>query len=417
MIVLDIKGIIFKKIYLFRDQIIDDNIVFVKLLNEDYINEINKNRYLKNQAKLIINFFKLLGLCFKKNMFFKLNENDHILISLSQNNHSSLLSFYQNNNIQGKIISYNSYENENSSFILIDTLNTFLASFLHIIFFPLIPFIFNKYKKRFSAFSDESCKSIINYFTIKFINIKKIKEITITNDHNYFTRQIIKRAKQFSVLTTYMPHGQISNIYERPITDRILVDNALSKDIIIKDFNIELSRVTVIGYPKLYNYKINNEEYDFGICSTPSMSIDDIVHIIKELTQKYKIIFRPHPSLMKDNHHFLMRSVEYSNPLKEDIKLFYQKSKKIITGNSGVLFESLFLNKTTFLWTENVENKFGGKNDKDRYNVLKNNYCLELNSTNFQTNILKDHKLNFKQYNDLFPVGVNNINDKIYQIK
>ena len=102
MIVLDIKGIIFKKINVFRNQIIDDNIVFVKLLNEDYINEINKNRYLKNQAKLIINFFRLLVLCFKKNIFFKLNENDHILISLSQNNHSSLLAFNQNNNIYSK---------------------------------------------------------------------------------------------------------------------------------------------------------------------------------------------------------------------------------------------------------------------------------------------------------------------------
>jgi len=146
---LDIKGIIINKIKVFRDQIIDDNIVFVKLLNEDYI---NKNRYLKNQLKLIINFFRLVVLCFKKNMFFKLNENDHILISLSQNNHSSLLALTHNNNIQGKIISYNSYENKNSSFILIDILNTFLASFLHIINFPLIPLIFSKYKKGFRPF-------------------------------------------------------------------------------------------------------------------------------------------------------------------------------------------------------------------------------------------------------------------------
>ena len=113
-------------------------------------------------------------------MFFKLNENDHILISLSQNNHSSLLALTHNNNIQGKIISYSSYENKNSSFILINILNTFLASFLHIIFFPLIPLIFSKYKKRFSTFSDECCKSLINYFTIKLISIKKIKGITIT---------------------------------------------------------------------------------------------------------------------------------------------------------------------------------------------------------------------------------------------
>ena len=155
--------------------------------------------------------------------------------------------------------------------------------------------------------------------------------------------------------------------------------------------------MTVIGYPKLYNYKINNEEYDFGICSTPSMNLNDILFIIRELTKKYKIIFRPHPSLIKDNHHFLIGSVEYSNPLKEDIKLFYQKSKKIITGNSGVLFESLFLNKTTFLWTDNVENKFGDKNSVDRYNVLDDNYCLEINKKNFNGVINKEHKLNKDQ--------------------
>ena len=90
------------------------------------------------------------------------------------------------------------------------------------------------------------------------------------------------------------------------------------------------------------------------------------------------------------------------------------RSKKIITGNSGILFESLFLKKTTFLWAENVENKFESINDKDRYGVLKNNYCLELNSENIEKTVIKDHRLSNEQYNMLFPIGLNEKNEKLF---
>ena len=53
----------------FKCEILDDNILFVKMLNEDYINSLTKYRYIKNQAKLIFSFLTLFILCFKKKSF------------------------------------------------------------------------------------------------------------------------------------------------------------------------------------------------------------------------------------------------------------------------------------------------------------------------------------------------------------
>ena len=106
--------------------------------------------------------------------------------------------------------------------------------------------------------------------------------------------------------------------------------------------------------------------------------------------------------------------MEKNNPLVEDIKPFFEVSKKIISGNSGVLFESLYLKKTTFLWTESANNKFGDKNNIDRYNVLNNNYCISLNKSNFNQTINKDNKLNKEKYNYLFPIALNKINETIF---
>ena len=390
------------------------------MISKEYINSIFRFsvfHFIKNQIKLILNFFDLLKFSITNSLFlgtFKYSKN--IFISLSHNNYSTFYHFKEIYKTGGEIISYNDYGNKNKSLIFLDLLNTFFGIFIHLCFFPAIFFFFYKNKKRLFIYSDEIAKSIISILTIKIIKIENIDNIFISNDHNYFTRQLIKRAKLFNKKSIFIAHGQPSESYPKPITDYIFLDNNISKNIYINLFNANPNNIIIIEYPKLNNYKFDQEEFDFGICSTPSMSINDILFIIEELSKSYRIIFRPHPSLIKDNHHFLKGLVEYSNPLKEDIKSFYQKSKKIITGNSGVLFESLFLKKTTFLWTENVENKFADINNKDRYNVLKNNYCLELNVTNFHANILKEHIINNKKYYDLFPMGVNNFNNNYSKI-
>ena len=72
----------------FKCQIVDDNILFIKMLNEDYINSLTKYRYIKNQAKLIFNFLSLFILCFKKKIILKFNNNDGVVfLSLSLNNY------------------------------------------------------------------------------------------------------------------------------------------------------------------------------------------------------------------------------------------------------------------------------------------------------------------------------------------
>ena len=145
------------------------------------------------------------------------------------------------------------------------------------------------------------------------------------------------------------------------------------------------------------------------------MRSDDIIYILKILSKKFKILYRPHPALFKNK--IKIESIEISNPFEEDIKVFYEKTKKIITGNSSVLFESIYLKKTTFLWTENVINKFGEINNKDRYCVLKNNYCLELNKNNIHEIISINHKLDDEQYRRIFPSGYESNNCEKLAIK
>lgn len=298
------------------------------------------------------------------------------------------------------------YREDFNNFILIDILNTFLAIILHPFLFPAM---FGKnYMLRFSNFSNIIAKSIVSSKTINILNLRKIKEIFISNDHNYFTRQIIKKASAEGIKTIFIPNGQINDSFPLPITDKIFLDNNISKDLCINKFNFSEDKIKIIGYPKLSkSVKKNVEKFNFGFCTTPSMDEKDIVYIIRKLNENnLSFLFRPHPStfdLIKKNVPFLK---DISDPFQEDISLFFSKTEKIITGNSGILFESIFLKKTTFLWAGNVSNKYGKKNEIDRYNVLKKNLCLKLTKDNFLIKIQENHQLNKSEYEELFPVGL-----------
>ena len=271
-----------------------------------------------------------------------------------------------------------------------------------------MPLIFKERQKRAFLYSNEISKSIICAITIRFIKLGNIKRLFISNDHNYFTRLLIKKSKKNTIKTFFVTHGQPSEAYPKPITDNILVDNYISKTFFVENHNINKKNIQVIEYPKLYGYSFKKKIYDFGVCSTPSMTMSDIIFILSFLSKNYKIIYRPHPSMIGSISKIYDLNIASSNPKKEIIKTFYEKSEKIITGNSGVLFESLYLKKTTFIWTENVINKFGEIDNKDRYGVLKKKYCIELNKANIDVALSNNYKLSSLKYKYLFPIGVNN---------
>jgi hypothetical protein len=393
------------------ENIIDDNINYMVMINDDYISSIHKSftlNYFKNQAKLTIKLFILFYELLKHKPFKnKICISKSLFVSCSLNNSSVLISLIKALKLKKNIITYEYYDKGSSAFILIDLLNSFFSMIIH----PFIlPIIFPKrYWLRASVFSGIIAKSIVSSITINLIKLKKYQNIYFSNDHYYFTRQLIKKANKQNIDTIFVPNGQLNESFPKPIVKKIFFDNNYSKRILINHFNIIPEKLVSIGYPHLLNYK-KNVIFNYGICSTPSMSEEGILYILEQLSKENKLLFRPHPAVYKNSQKFILNeNVFLSNPFVEDIKSFFEKVGKIITGNSGILFESIFLKKTTFIWNEHSFNKYGLSNDDDRYKVVKNKLCLKINRNNFNEVIGKNLLLNAKRYEELFPIGINQI--------
>ena len=202
----------------------------------------------------------------------------------------------------------------------------------------------------------------------------------------------------------------------------------------------------VIGYPRYdtpHNNKIDADlesKIDKGkkniLWITSDMLINELknqniylwLDYISDLTQKYNVIFRPHPNTLKHNQDLINKilKTDLILDLVEDrnLKNLYNLSHLVIADYGGPIFSALYCKKNVLLLNINVKLKKSFKFDLMMRDYLYNIDIDEMN--NASLNKILDNKQNFQEIekksiisrDKIFPTDLNKIefNDVIYEI-
>ena len=202
----------------------------------------------------------------------------------------------------------------------------------------------------------------------------------------------------------------------------------------------------VIGYPRYdtpHNNKIDADlesKIDKGkkniLWITSDMLINELknqniylwLDYISDLTQKYNVIFRPHPNTLKHNQDLINKILKTDLILDtvedRNLKNLYNLSHLVIADYGGPIFSALYCKKNVLLLNINVKLKKSFKFDLMMRDYLYNIDIDEMN--NASLNKILDNKQNFQEIekksiisrDKIFPTDLNKIefNDVIYEI-
>lgn len=201
--------------------------------------------------------------------------------------------------------------------------------------------------------------------------------IIFSNDHYYYNRILLKKAREKKIKTIYIPHASISKVFPKLEFDYSFLYGQQMKDVYL-DIGKPYGEIYLTGSIRSENLKYLQKKEGFdktiGIAINP---MDDVLEVKKivivllaDLCIK-NIIVRFHPR-MKINKFIIDSRVKYTSASKESIITFFSSINILIAGNSGIHLEAA-LSKTksiTFYFNNDVI--------YDYYQFIENNisqYC------------------------------------------
>jgi hypothetical protein len=230
-----------------------------------------------------------------------------------------------------------------------------LAPFLYLYLFicSLIEYKLSLTLKLFSASGDKMVLALIYHSKFyKFLKVKGIDRILVSNDHSPEIRSIVLAAKSLGIKTLYIQHATVSDSFPNlNVFDCAFLDGQQAWDVynsispLKNDTNIVgalrlVSKKREDANPSLINNRVN-----IAINDTLSInSLKMLISISKEKFPKdFNYVIRLHPR--QANITRIKKLCEQSNvsvaPTTENVLAFLSKSSFLVTVASGIVLDAL----------------------------------------------------------------------------
>lgn len=215
------------------------------------------------------------------------------------------------------------------------------------LFFQLV-YIFNR------RLSWKYLYYVVSYFYyyksfVKLFSHQRPRSVTITNPSHPILRSAIIAARELGIPTIYLPHASASPLYPTITTDYALLEGTDANEIYkFADYTQKL----LVGSPRLDPYKDMSAITHVGVNILVAVNLlDDMSKVIcllerlksHEDTKDCHILFRPHPNLSIDKSRIEKFGVEVISPQKETCLQSIQRSDILISANSTIFFEAIYL--------------------------------------------------------------------------
>jgi len=290
---------------------------------------------------------------------FKVKKNDIVVIVTSSNQYDSIAPLLEDDSLKIKVIGidFNGVAKDN-----VLKFPIFISYLLSIFFIPQTLYYYftckNAYiRKSFRYGFREYCLT----FAYRFVNrvwlgLCKPRLLIILTDHQMVARDMVKSAKESGVKTLYMQHASVTDHFPRLITDYAFLEGSDAKN---KYLNIGKGQtdtiIELIGILKIngaINHAVGERSVDnIGLCTNEFDDLELADNLILVLKKDFKITLRPHPGdpryenwrEMTQKHEIL-----FSDSRNQRASDFLEGVNCVVSYNSGIITESLMLNKPTF---------------------------------------------------------------------
>ncbi len=193
--------------------------------------------------------------------------------------------------------------------------------------------------------------------------------VVVANDHTFDARTVVKAVRDEGIATAYVQHAQISDEFPPLAVDYAFLDGIDSAE----KYDRPGSRALVFltGSPKFAGARRNTADRvrTVGVCCNQNDAeapVGRVVRAIGEAFPDLGIVFRPHP-LERRGFEDARRvsGVAVSDAVAETSVRFLSRCDAIVTGDSSIAAEALYLNVATVLYRY-------GPNFRDHYGFVRN---------------------------------------------
>jgi hypothetical protein len=212
-------------------------------------------------------------------------------------------------------------------------------------------------KKSFRYGFKEYCLT----FAYRFVNrvwlkLAKPKLLIILTDHQMVARDMVKSAKESGVKTLYIQHASITDHFPPLITDYAFLEgeDAKSKYLTIGKGHTD-TIIELIGIMKLdgtLNQAVEERSIDnIGVCTNEFDDTEIAEKLIALFKKEFKLTLRPHPGDPRYERWREMtrqHGITFSDSKQQKAAAFLTDVNCVVSYNSGIITESLMLNKPTF---------------------------------------------------------------------
>jgi len=270
--------------------------------------------------------------------------------------------------------------------------------------------IYKMYKKEIGGYAKvvrhKIFFSIGAYETaLQVLKLNKPKALILANDQNIRSKALICAAKELSIPTIYLPHGDM-NKYSPPLScDLNLLYGAYSKDKYL-EIGSANGEVELIGIPKMDNvigdYNKRNTVNGICICSNIIDDAQETEQLLQNLVVDFPEMdfgFRMHP---RDGRTFsIPNKVVLSDPNKEHITTFLGKYDMLIASTTSTHVEAVTLNLVSLTYNLNHQIDLDDYYDyvKNGLTVYTKNYEHLKEKINLNIKRKDDVRINAQYYN------------------
>lgn len=244
------------------------------------------------------------------------------------------------------------------------------------------------------------------------------KLIIFSNDHYYYNRILLKKAREKNITTIYIPHASVSGYFPKLEFDYSFLYGKQMEDTYLK-VGESLGKIDITGSIRSQNLKfLKKESYSertLGIAINPMDNIKDIRNLVAEIVNMksfQKIIIRFHPR-MKINKFLIDPIIEYSSASESSINIYLSQINILIAGNSGIHLEAAISG------TKSITMYFSDQFIYDYYGFIENKISQYSSSLITLTNILnKDIVYPKEEYLSYYDYSVTNseLNETSFRI-
>ena len=171
------------------------------------------------------------------------------------------------------------------------------------------------------------------------------KIIIFSNDHYYYNRILLMKAREENITTIYIPHASVSDYFPKLEFDFSFLYGTQMKDTYLK---IGDSRgiINVMGSIRSQNLKFvkkeNSSESTLGIAINPMDDLKVVQHIVAEIIRlgyfkSIKVRFHPRMKVYKLINDPI---IQYSSASGSSLNEYLSQIGILIAGNSGIHLEA-----------------------------------------------------------------------------